>query len=97
LPSHAHHLTFTQPKALGRKVSDEFTVPLCNLHHRELHDQGNEPAWWIDRKVNPLPIARELWIRSHGWSVPSEYAEMSSDQTHLGEVPNPRLANSPGV
>jgi hypothetical protein len=22
-----HHLTFTQPRALGRRVSDEFTVP----------------------------------------------------------------------
>ena len=71
-PSHAHHLTFTQPNALGRKVSDEFTVPLCNLHRRELHDHGNERTWWIDRKVNPLPLARELWTRSHGWSLPSD-------------------------
>jgi hypothetical protein len=45
-PVHAHHLRFAQPKALGRKVSDEFTVPLCNLHHRELHNCSNEQAWW---------------------------------------------------
>ncbi len=27
---------FAQNRALGRKVSDEFTVPLCRGHHREL-------------------------------------------------------------
>src|SRR4249919_3045868 len=37
VPSDPHHLTFTQPRALGRRVSDEFTVPLCRVHHRELH------------------------------------------------------------
>lgn len=42
VPAHAHHLTFMQPKALGRKVSDEFTVPLCAIHHRDLHAAGNE-------------------------------------------------------
>src|SRR5271169_567908 len=36
-PSDAHHLRFTQPRALSRKVSDEFTVPLCRTHHREVH------------------------------------------------------------
>ena len=34
-PADAHHLKFTQPRAMGRKVSDEFTVPLCRTHHRE--------------------------------------------------------------
>ena len=29
VPSDPHHLTFTQPRALGRRVSDEFTVPVC--------------------------------------------------------------------
>jgi hypothetical protein len=33
-PAQAHHLTVTQPNASGSKVSDEFTVPLCSLHHR---------------------------------------------------------------
>jgi hypothetical protein len=45
-PSDAHHLRFAQPRALGRKVSDEFTVPLCRSHHRELHRRGNELKWW---------------------------------------------------
>jgi len=31
---------FAQKRALGRKVSDEFTVPLCQLHHRELRRWG---------------------------------------------------------
>jgi DNA recombination protein Rad52 len=69
-PSHPHHLTFTQPRALGRKVSDEFTVPLCGLHHRELHHHGNERAWWVEKKINPLPVAKALWNESHGWAAP---------------------------
>jgi len=63
-PSHAHHLRFAQPRALGRKVSDEFTVPLCNLHHREVHTRGNEEAWWLENKLSPLAIAQELWATS---------------------------------
>jgi hypothetical protein len=60
-PSDAHHLRFAQPRALGRKVSDEFTVPVCRLHHRELHRHGNEAAWWESIKIDPLPIAHRLW------------------------------------
>jgi hypothetical protein len=44
-PSDPHHLRFAQPRALGAKVSDEFTVPLCRKHHRELHRHGNEANW----------------------------------------------------
>jgi ERF superfamily len=61
LPADAHHLRFAQPRALGRKVSDEFTVPVCRVHHRELHRHGDEAAWWQKTKVDPLPIARRLW------------------------------------
>jgi len=60
-PSDPHHLRFAQPRALGRKVSDEFTVPVCRLHHRELHRHGDEAAWWAAVKVEPVPIALGLW------------------------------------
>jgi len=60
-PCDAHHLKFAQPRTLGRKVSDEFTVPLCRDHHVELHRQGNERAWWASVQVSPLEVARELW------------------------------------
>jgi hypothetical protein len=63
-PVDAHHLRFAQPRALSRKVSDEFTVPLCRLHHRELHRQGDELAWWRTLKIDPLPIALGLWHRA---------------------------------
>jgi hypothetical protein len=66
MPSDAHHLKFTQPRAMSRKVSDEFTVPLCRTHHRQLHDSGNEIAWWIDMDIDPLPIAQDLWAESTG-------------------------------
>ena len=60
-PSDAHHLKFAQPRSLGRKVSDEYTVPLCRLHHQDLHRHGNEQAWWANMQIAPLPIAKELW------------------------------------
>ena len=63
-PSDAHHLRFAQPQALGRKVSDQFTVPLCRLHHRELHQASKEPDWWETQGIDPLPIANELWGES---------------------------------
>jgi hypothetical protein len=61
VPSDSHHLTFTQPRALGRSVSDEFTVPVCRIHHRELHRSGDEAAWWQKLNIDPLPVALRLW------------------------------------
>jgi DNA recombination protein Rad52 len=63
-PCEAHHLRHVQPRALGRKTSDAYTVPLCALHHRELHARGNERAWWAARGRDPLPVADQLWRES---------------------------------
>jgi hypothetical protein len=60
-PCDAHHLKFAQPRSLGRKVSDEFTVPLCREHHQELHRHGNEMAWWANLQIAPIEAAKELW------------------------------------
>jgi ERF superfamily len=64
-PSDAHHLRFAQNRALGRKVSDEFTVPLCRGHHREVHRHGDEAAWWNEAGIDPTTSARELWLETH--------------------------------
>ena len=59
-PSDAHHLRFAQHRALGRKVSDEFIVPLCRCHHREVHRSGDETSWWREgryRSHQPRPSA----------------------------------------
>lgn len=60
-PSDAHHLRFAQPRAMGRKTSDEFTVPLCRAHHRENHRTGREELWWQSKGIEPLTVATELW------------------------------------
>jgi ERF superfamily len=65
-PSDPHHLTFTQPRALGRRVSDEFIVPVCRVHHRELHRSGDEAVWWRRLNIDPLPVALRLWQRTRG-------------------------------
>jgi len=64
-PADAHHLRFAQAPALGRKVSDEFTVPLCRGHHREVHRCGDEAAWWKKAGIDPTISARALWLKTH--------------------------------
>jgi DNA recombination protein Rad52 len=64
--AHAHHLKFAQPTALGRKVSDEFTVPLCSTHHRELHTHGDERVWWVAKGIDALKVAEKLWHTTTG-------------------------------
>jgi hypothetical protein len=64
-PADAHHLRFAQSLALGRKVSDEFTVPLCRGHHREVHRCGDEAAWWSKTGIDPIAAARVLWLKTH--------------------------------
>ncbi|HEY1803320.1 MAG TPA: ERF family protein, partial [Terracidiphilus sp.] len=76
-PCDAHHLRFAQSRALGRKVSDEFTVPLCRGHHRELHRYGDEAAWWRVVKIDAAAAARTLWLKSH--PLPS-VVKIGSDQ-----------------
>jgi ERF superfamily len=97
-PADAHHLRFAQPRALGRKVSDEFTVPVCRVHHRELHRHGDEATWWQKTKIDPLPIARRLWqhARPNGTVVAidrdagsgSVIAPNRSDQHSVAPIPD---------
>jgi hypothetical protein len=63
-PSDPHHLRFTQPRALGRKVSDEFVTPLCRIHHREVHRAGDERSWWKQAGIDPVKAARKLWRKT---------------------------------
>jgi hypothetical protein len=63
-PSDAHHVRFAQPRAIGRRVSDEFTVPLCRSHHRVLHRYGDEAAWWKTNCIDAIAAAGELWQRT---------------------------------
>ena len=70
-PSDPHHLRFAQPRAIGLRVSDEFTVPLCRGHHRELHQSGNEKAWWERWRIDALEFAKGLWEKSHSTVVVS--------------------------
>ena len=81
-PCDPHHLRFVQPRALGRKVSDEFTVPLCRIHHRELHRQMNEEAWWSLINIDPKTTALRLWQQTRGPRVPA----IAADETQQAGV-----------
>ena len=77
-PAHAHHLRHAQPRGLGLKVSDEFTVPLCATHHRDIHQTTREREWWGDRKIEPMAVAAELWRESSGKPLPSGVTELAT-------------------
>jgi hypothetical protein len=85
-PSDPHHLGFTQPRALGRKVSDEFAVPLCRGHHRAVHRSRDELAWWRQVGIDPIKVARRLWKATHG---------MGQQRSQRAALPQPHdLASS---
>ena len=87
VPSDPHHLRFAQHPALGRKVSDEFTVPLCRGHHREVHRCGDEVAWWQRANIDPSASARTLWLKTH--PLPDWPIKSSSENAAAGASPGP--------
>jgi hypothetical protein len=80
VPSHAHHVRYAQSRGLSLKVSDEFTVPLCAIHHHHVHTTGQEREWWQERNIDPLIIASRLWQQSR-----EQYP--AARKAHLAEVP----------
>jgi hypothetical protein len=89
-PSDAHHITFAQPRAMGMKVSDEFVVPLCRLHHREVHHARNELAWWKELKIDPVAVANELWRESHARLDKAKTARLAEESQIIGKTAGPQ-------
>jgi hypothetical protein len=107
-PSDPHHLGFTQPRALGRKVSDEFAVPLCRGHHRTVHRSRDERAWWRQAGIDPIKVARRLWKETRGMGRrpsqrpvlprPHGAADPKNEEIDATATPQeePRLPDVPG-
>jgi hypothetical protein len=101
-PSDPHHLSFAQPRALGRKVSDQYTVPLCRAHHREVHRAAKEIGWWQSLGIAPLALAEALWQKSQSGhaltdapvaepKIPRRHSRRSANgSAHLIEKPAAR-------
>jgi len=101
---------FIQPRALGRKISDEFAVPLCRGHHRAVHRSRDERAWWREAGIDPIKVARRLWketrglgqrrsrrlalTRLHDAGAPSD--PKNEDIAATAETQETRLPNVPG-
>jgi hypothetical protein len=85
-PADAHHLRFAQSRALSRKVSDEFTVPLCRGHHREVHRSGDEAAWWKKVAIDPTAAARALWLETHPLPAVSDKARENPTSVFVSKV-----------
>jgi hypothetical protein len=80
-PSDPHHIKFAEQRAMGRKVSDRFTVPICRLHHRELHRRGDERAWWQNQGIEPLSVAATLWAKTHAAPQAETEIEREKDRS----------------
>jgi hypothetical protein len=90
-PSDPHHLRHVQPRALGRKASDEFAVPLCRSHHRAVHCARDERGWWQRVGIDPLKVARKLWkhTRINECHIRPDRMEQDAESD--------RALNTPGV
>ena len=80
-PTDAHHIRYAQPRALGRKSSDEFTVPLCRIHHRDVHRTGDEKGWWKQAGIDPMTIAHKLWRQTRGANIRNEAKSTTAEAT----------------
>jgi hypothetical protein len=92
-PSDPHHLRFAQGRALARKVSDEFTVPVCRTHHREIHRCVDESSWWRNIGTDPLAAARTLRLETHPLAR-SEPTAANNEAANNEATPNARRNNS---
>jgi hypothetical protein len=63
-PSDPHHPRFAQSRALGRKVSDEFTVPLPRNITVSSIVVLMKPLGGRRQVFDPFPAARSLWLQT---------------------------------
>ncbi|HEV2161863.1 MAG TPA: DUF968 domain-containing protein, partial [Stellaceae bacterium] len=99
-PAHAHHLRFAQLRSLGSKPSDEWTVPLCPIHHRSLHDAGREEEWWQAKEIDAKAEAERLWTETHQPTEPSAPAAVTvspllEPESHEPTAPEPQEHAAP--
>jgi hypothetical protein len=93
-PSDAHHLRFAQSRALSRKVSDEFTVPLCRGHHREVHHSADEGGWWTKAGIDPTAAARALSLQTHPLPTNLNSIVKNNDLRNASDGRRPRRRDS---
>ncbi len=95
-PCDAHHLRFAQSRGLSLKVSDEFTVPLCRTHHRELHRTGRESDWWAKAGLEPISLARKLWVETHPLAASADLPGDDSEQPGAANEVTPMSRSGAG-
>src|SRR5262249_35239654 len=81
-------LSAAWPRALGRRPSDEFAVPLCRSHHRAVHRAGDERGWWQITGIDPIKVARKLWKHTRvneGRLSPDRTAADSDRRTKISD------------
>jgi hypothetical protein len=63
----AHHLRVgsinegVTPPGMGQRSSDRWAVPLCNRHHRELHNMGDR-EFWASYGIDPIALSMHFQV-----------------------------------
>ena len=82
-------------------------MPMCQIHHDELHRHGDEEAFWLEYEIDPVSIALALWRRTRpesggAWSSLGRFAVQPNanfadkDPTIAADgADRPRLTASP--
>lgn len=53
-----HHIRMGNNGGIGRKPGDSLCVPLCSMHHRELHNTGERRFWG---NLDTIDLANKLY------------------------------------
>ena len=78
-------------------MSDEFTVPLCAIHHHNIHTTGKEREWWQERNIDPLEVANALWQQSREREIIPRGASGAGDNALSGGEAEAAHQSSPSI
>ena len=60
----AHHLLGGTDRGMGKKASDQWTVPLAHIRHMDMHNLGEARYFEALGIDDPKAVAKALWERS---------------------------------
>lgn len=58
-----HHIRECYPRTMGVRVGDDKTVPLCVMHHAELH-MSNNVSFWKRYRIDAKQWARKFYAET---------------------------------
>lgn len=98
-PCEACHIRYGDPTyrkkrtGMGQRPDDAWCLPMTSDEHRSQHD-ANEAAWWKDRGIDPLAVARDLYAISGDTEAAKVILARCRSLWRVGELKMPIGENS---